>query len=549
MLQVGTTFANRYRVERRIAGGGMGSVYEVTDLNIDRRCALKVMLPELANDARLRERFALEARIPGRAESDHIVQVVDAGLEASSNHLFLVMELLRGEDLAQKLEREKRLTPAEALTCLRQLASALVKTHALGIIHRDLKPQNLFVGRREDGTLQLKVLDFGISKVLQETSVGSQRTEVMGSPQYMAPEQFAGQVPTPATDIFALGMIAYTLLVGDSYWSPEAERFHNPIAFGIHVAKGVRESAVARALQMGKQLPARFDEWFFKVTHIDPERRYATAAEAVQALATVLNDGEASGMATLERMPNTMPLPPVVGTDTMRPMESSGPLVRTAASFVKPKTVAVSLGVLLAVGAIALGFEMNGEPEAEPNEVLPTAGIQGAPMLNTEVTADKPLQGEPTPADTPQVAPSATTPAVGESVSSMPMPSMQMPSGPASSTPVANAPVASIPAASAKPSSNAPNASTVPAATSVSMSSKPVTAPLTKPTVVTSAAPKPVAATSPTPKPVQPAATKTLCFYALSSGRIVRYVPGQTKGSPKTFPCRSNGAGQYTKVP
>jgi serine/threonine protein kinase len=536
MLQVGTTFANRYRVERRIAAGGMGSVYEVTDLNTERRCALKVMLPELANAPRLRERFALEARIPGRAESDHIVQVMDAGLDATTNHLFLVMELLRGEDLAQKLERQKRLAPAEALVCLRQLASALEKTHALGIIHRDLKPQNLFVGMREDGTLHLKVLDFGISKVLQETSVGSNRTDVMGSPQYMAPEQFAGHAPTPATDIFALAMIAYTLLVGDSYWAPEAERFHSPIAFGIHATKGVQESAVGRALQLGKQLPASFDEWFFKATHLEPEQRYRSASEAVKALATVLSDANAFGDLVSTQPPATLPLsqPPVVATDTMKPMESSNHRAGTLPPFVKTRKMALSIAALAGLGAIVVAFALSSGTTPPPNADQSAAAAQTtAPEITApEITAPEITAPEPTRA-------AATPPTVLEPTE---------PAAPAQDAKPSSTAASAVTTASAAITTSAVAAAAEDAPRSLAAAT-PV-APASPPRLVAPPPPKPAASVKPAaPASVKPAAPQSLCYYALSSGRVVRYVPGQTKAGQKTFPCRQNASGQYAKVP
>lgn len=555
MLQIGTTFANRYRVERRIAAGGMGSVFEVTDLNTDRRCALKVMLPELANAPRLRERFALEARIPGRAESDHIVQVMDAGLEATSNHLYLVMELLRGEDLAQKLERQKRLAPAEALTCLRQLASALEKTHALGIIHRDLKPQNLFVGYREDGTLHLKILDFGISKVLQETSVGSHRTDVMGSPQYMAPEQYAGVAPTPATDIFALAMIAYTLLVGDSYWAPEAERFHSPIAFGMHAAKGVQESAVGRALQMGKQLPASFDEWFFKAAHVSPEQRYRTATEAVKALATVLGDVGAAGALASTQPPATLPLtaPPIVGTDTMKPMESGNRLVATLPPFVKTRKMALSLAALAGVGAVAIAFAMNSGSGTSPNAEPSAAPNAPTDQPHSLAAATPPTSLEPIEATaSANHAAASANHASNASATAAPQ-GASVPPGASSSNASANGAPSNGASLNGALTSTAPT----PAASLSALKAPPNTTASNQPARSTTvpAPAKALAHPSPAPQARPPQSSsqssqpQSRCYYALSSGRVVRYVPGQSKAAQKTFPCRQNASGQYVKVP
>ena len=142
----------------------MGAVFEVVHLETQRRRALKVMLPELLANRQLRERFQMEARITANVESEYIVDVFDAGIDDATGMPFLVMELLNGEDLAKVVERAGRLNGEQVVTYLRQVASALDKTHAAGIVHRDLKPENLFLTHREDGTPRVKILDFGIPR-------------------------------------------------------------------------------------------------------------------------------------------------------------------------------------------------------------------------------------------------------------------------------------------------------------------------------------------------------------------------------------------------
>jgi serine/threonine-protein kinase len=286
-------FAGRYRVLRRIAAGGMGAVFEVLHLETQRRRALKVMLPELLENRQLRERFQMEARITANVESEYIVDVFDAGIDDATGMPFLVMELLNGEDLAKVVERAGKLSHEHAITYLRQIASALDKTHAAGIVHRDLKPENLFLTHREDGTPRVKILDFGISKVVTEAGTGasSHATHGLGTPLYMAPEQVLAQTISPATDRYALGLIAYTLLVGSPYWQKEAETFDNPITFVVHTSKGTTDSAVRRAALAGYTLPAAFDAWFQRATSLHPGARFGSAAEMVNELAEVLGVG------------------------------------------------------------------------------------------------------------------------------------------------------------------------------------------------------------------------------------------------------------------
>jgi eukaryotic-like serine/threonine-protein kinase len=221
MLPEGSVFHGRYRVVRCIKAGGMGAVYEAVHLETRRRRALKVMLPSMVASAEMRERFKLEATVAADVESDHIVETFDAGVDQETGAPFLVTELLRGEDLAALLLRRGRLPPDETVTLLGQAAKALDKTHAAGIVHRDLKPDNLFVVRRDDDPPRLKILDFGIAKVVAHAAQTDAASRTVGTPVYMALEQIKGTRLGPATDLYALGHIAYQLLVGEAYWSEE----------------------------------------------------------------------------------------------------------------------------------------------------------------------------------------------------------------------------------------------------------------------------------------------------------------------------------------
>ncbi|MEO7329979.1 MAG: serine/threonine-protein kinase [Minicystis sp.] len=188
VLIPGTVFHGRYEVVRTLSMGGMGILYEARDLRTKRRHALKLMLPEIVADPVSRARFALEATIASEIRSDHIVETSDAGVDPETGAPFLVMELLSGEDLAQRLERAGPLSFEEAHRLLAQAALALDKTHRAHIVHRDLKPANLFVTRRDDGTPRLVVLDFGIAKVLA-SSGSATVTGGIGTPLYMAPDR------------------------------------------------------------------------------------------------------------------------------------------------------------------------------------------------------------------------------------------------------------------------------------------------------------------------------------------------------------------------
>ncbi|WP_437504996.1 protein kinase domain-containing protein [Sorangium sp. So ce1099] len=297
----GTLIADRYRIVRRLGAGAMGAVYEALDIETDRRRALKVMHAHTIERADLRRRFALEARVAGRVDSPFLVDVLDAGVDRATSTPFLVMELLEGETLAQRLARAGRCAPAEALRWLGQAALGLDKMHGLGVVHRDLKPSNLFLERREHDAPRLKILDLGVAKVL-DAGASLESTGAAGTPVYMAPEQFRGGKLTPAADIHALGMIAFTLLVGSPYWQDEAARGHDPIAFALAASSGPGEPATARAARRGVALPPGMDAWFARATAADPAARFASAVAAVRALAGAL--GEADVELPLEGAPS-----------------------------------------------------------------------------------------------------------------------------------------------------------------------------------------------------------------------------------------------------
>lgn len=324
-LVPGTVFAGRYRVLRRIAAGGMGAVFEVLHLETQRRRALKVMHATLFQSEELRERFRREATVAAHVDSEFIVDVFDAGIDEATEMPFLVMELLRGEELGERLKRLKRIEPDEMLGYLHYVALALDKTHQASIIHRDLKPANVFLSEREEGGVRVKILDFGIAKIVAEGATTGGSTQSLGTPLYMAPEQFNPRSKlTNAVDIYALGMMAYTLLVGVPYWFEEARggNVYAVVAVAIH---GIPEPPSVRAAARNVQLSPAFDAWFARATALDPKARFAKASEAVRELATALGkaaprpampsiglDGATSSVpqsAAISSVPVSTPLP------------------------------------------------------------------------------------------------------------------------------------------------------------------------------------------------------------------------------------------------
>lgn len=283
-LEPGSLFAGRYLVRRRLNAGGMGIVYEVLDIRTERRRALKLMNHALQTRESSRRRFINEGTISAKVRCGHVVEVLDAGVEGVTGALFLVMELLSGRDLARHIRREGPLSIESALALLNQAACALDKTHARMIVHRDLKPENLFITKREDGSAKLKVLDFGIAKVLDGTQIT--HSSMLGTAVYMSPEQVRGEgVLSTRSDLYSLAHVTYALLTGEAYWQEELERGATIFAVLLAVMKGAKELPSERALRRRKiTLPRGFDAWFQRSTHLDPVCRFASAGEQIQAL-------------------------------------------------------------------------------------------------------------------------------------------------------------------------------------------------------------------------------------------------------------------------
>ena len=266
----------------------MGAVYEVADETTHRRRALKVMLATAVGEPSLRERFAQEATITGGISSDHIVQVSDAGIDEGTGMPFLVMDLLSGEGLGELCARRGPLPPSEAALYLYQAALALDKTHAAGIVHRDLKPENLFITTRDDGSPCLKILDYGVAKLLVDTTL-AQRTAIVGTPLYMAPEQIRGDgAVRPPADVYALAHVAFTMLVGEAYWMTEAKGMLSIFALFNKIVAGLPEPATARAARRGVTLPPAFDAWFQQAVAIDPKMRPERASLLVASFSEAL---------------------------------------------------------------------------------------------------------------------------------------------------------------------------------------------------------------------------------------------------------------------
>jgi Ca-activated chloride channel family protein len=280
------------------------------------------MQRDLVADADLRARFEQEARVGAQIESDHVVQVVGAGVDVPTGLPWIAMELLKGVPLDIYLHRRGARPPGEVRFLFEQLCHALGAAHERGIIHRDLKPPNIFLSTSRVVGLSyvVKVLDFGIAKMLTESK--TTKTAAVGTPLYMAPEQYEAGHVCPATDVWALGLIAFELLTGRSYWKAAKDGSATPATIMYETCLGDLVPPSSRCVDLGvtADLPAGFDEWFCRCVQRKPDLRFLDARLAFESLAAVLGETKAP----TEALPVAANETPVPATQDMTPMGPNG---------------------------------------------------------------------------------------------------------------------------------------------------------------------------------------------------------------------------------
>jgi eukaryotic-like serine/threonine-protein kinase len=419
-LTPGSVFAGRYEVRSLIGQGGMGAVYEVVHRQTRRRVALKVLLPVLVSDSDARARFSQEASITADIESEHVVETFDAGVDRESGCPFIVMELLRGESLGERLAARQRMSANDVVEILRQVGAVLQETHARGIIHRDLKPDNVFLARRDDGSCRVKVLDFGIAKVLEQAGL-SRNTVNIGTPLYMAPEQLDGSRIGPATDLFALTHIAFELLAGESYWEHEVRTAPSTMVLLRWIEGGMPELPHLRAQRLGISVGDAFDAWFLRGTARDPAHRFQNARELVLSFAravglplTSLDVGRLSvtGLLPMRASDHAISLPALTTGRVATEPRAVAPLGRTGEPFAtpvgrmrkaSPVLVAMGVGALLAmlIGLTLLATRRatprkSPGPEAEAaDHELAASPAASAPSASATVAASATASSPP----------------------------------------------------------------------------------------------------------------------------------------------------------
>jgi len=220
---VGRMIAGRYEIVEKIGSGGMGVVWKAKDKILDRHVALKILRPEMSEDQAFVQRFRQEAKAAASLSHSNIVNIYDVGQDRGLH--YIVMELVEGQTLRDKLNEAGRLSVDEAVNIAIQICLGLAHAHACGIIHRDIKPQNILI----TNTGQVKVADFGIARALGSAS-NTGKSIVVGSASYLSPEQVTNQAVTAASDLYSLGVVLYEMVTGELPYTGDT-----PIAVAINL--------------------------------------------------------------------------------------------------------------------------------------------------------------------------------------------------------------------------------------------------------------------------------------------------------------------------
>jgi eukaryotic-like serine/threonine-protein kinase len=325
---VRAALAPDYEVERQLGAGGMGAVFLARDVRLDRPVAVKVVAPELAAHATVRQRFLREARTIARLRHPSIVDVHTVG--ESGGLLYFIMQCVSGESLRELLEREKRVPPERATVILRQLADALAYAHGEGVVHRDIKPENVLIDQRSGRAM---LTDFGVARAFEATDDRMTGTGlIVGSPRYMSPEQAAGDRELDGrSDIYSLGLMGYEMLTGEPTFSGAS-----PVSV---IAKQITEVPPPIATRVDG-VPLALAQAIDRALAKDPNERWATAAD----MSAALSDASRGGDVT-----------------------RSGAIARRAARRKRVATIGIAAAVVALIATAAWALR-NGAPAVDPRK-------------------------------------------------------------------------------------------------------------------------------------------------------------------------------------
>ncbi|MCY1017039.1 serine/threonine-protein kinase [Pyxidicoccus sp. MSG2] len=353
-LREGSMLGN-YQLERLLGEGSMGKVFQARHARLGRQVALKVLKAEHARDSGFVQRFFQEARTVNQINHEHIVEIFDFVDEGEGGHVYCVMELLRGQSLSS-LAQEEKLTLARIQRIVVQVCAALGAAHQVGVVHRDIKPDNLFIIHRAGQPDFVKVLDFGVAKLLtsEGNTTGTLDGTIIGTPAYMAPEQAAGLQVDPRADVYAVGNILFELLSGrPPFLAP---------AFGQLVVQIITQPPppLPTHLPSGEPLPPKLSELVLRCLAKEPEARPQSLAEVTTALL----------------MLPTTPAQTASAAEAVDPSERPTQRMRAAVGRLPPRVaLAAGAAVLALVSGVLTwsGLRLAREPALAPAPLMPGA--------------------------------------------------------------------------------------------------------------------------------------------------------------------------------
>jgi serine/threonine protein kinase len=338
---IGASFAG-YRIDELVGRGGMGVVYRATDVALERSVALKLLAPELARDESFRRRFAAESKVAASLDHPNVIPIYHAG--EHDGVLYLAMRYVRGEDLRRRLQQAGRLEPAAAARLVTQVGSALDAAHEAGLVHRDVKPANVLL----DGHDHAYLTDFGLTKRLAAETIETRAGQILGTLDYIAPEQIRGDALGPYTDVYALACMTVHVLTG-------------VVPFPVETDEGKLWSHLSepppRPSTRCRDVPLALDAVLVRAMAKEPSLRFATAGELAEAVAAVVTAPlrrraePAACLAAARARQTPAPPPPRTAPPPTAPADPRRAFVLEAAR--EPFNLAV-LAVLVVLG-VALG--------------------------------------------------------------------------------------------------------------------------------------------------------------------------------------------------
>jgi serine/threonine protein kinase len=280
---------NRYQLEARKGTGGMAMVYRARDLMLERTVAIKLLRKDFSDKPNFREHFRQEAKAAANLSHPNIVTIHDFGIH--EEQLFIVMEYVSGIDLKSLIKQQGELELSEAIDLMIQACAGVGYAHRAGLVHCDIKPQNMLVTPDK----RLKVVDFGIARALATISPDEKTDVVWGSPQYFSPEQAAGAAPSPASDVYSLGVVLYELLTGQLPFTANNSK---------ELARMHREALAPSPRKIKPELPISIERIILKVLSKEPASRYRTAGQFGQVLENFNQDNTSNKQNSNEVQPS-----------------------------------------------------------------------------------------------------------------------------------------------------------------------------------------------------------------------------------------------------